>query len=249
MHYFEKGSGFPLLLLHGYCETGTVWNSIIDELASQVRLIIPDLPGFGLSEPISDDFSLEDVAQMSHELMQSLGFTEYIVMGHSLGGYVALAIEKLYSSHIRAFGLIHSTAFADSKEKKEGRDQVIKIVSNKGPGLFLQNFYQNLFYQPIKEVVEDLQREGKNIKGDSIISYAQAMKNRPDSTDLMRSDKPKLFIAGVKDGAVSISDSRSIRDLSKNCSYLELENTGHMGMFEEPKLLIKQITDFLNPLV
>ncbi|MCR9251137.1 MAG: alpha/beta hydrolase [bacterium] len=245
MHYYEKGTGFPLLLLHGYCETGSVWKNVEESLSTKYRLIIPDLPGFGKSNLISD-FNLEDIAVSLNDLISKLGVSEFIVLGHSLGGYIALAMEKLYPKCVKGFGLIHSTAFEDNEEKKAGRNQVVKIVSEKGPGLFLQNFYQNLFYQQIEEVIGDLQQEGKQIKGESIIAYAKAMRDRPDSSDLLKSEKPKLVVAGVKDGAVPIENSRRMKGIANNCDYIELENTGHMGMFEEPEALLSGIESFLD---
>ncbi len=245
MHYYEKGTGFPLLLLHGYCETGSVWKSVEESLSTKYRLIIPDLPGFGKSELISD-LTLNDVAASLNNLISELGISEYIVLGHSLGGYIALAMENLYPKSVKGFGLIHSTAFEDSEEKKAGRNQVVKIVSEKGPGLFLQNFYQNLFYRQVEEVISDLRQEGKQIEGESIIAYAKAMRDRPDSSELLKSEKPKLVVAGLKDGAVPIENSRRMKGIANNCDYIELENTGHMGMFEEPEALLSGIDSFLD---
>ncbi len=234
------------MLIHGYCESGTVWNEIIDPLSDRCRIIVPDLPGFGKSPLHEDHLTLDEVARQIHQMMTELAIPKYLVMGHSLGGYLTLALERLFGDNITGFGLIHSTAFEDSTAKKAGRDQVIKIVSEKGSSLFLQNFYQNLFHQPKQEIIATLQKEGETIDGRSIIAYARAMRDRPDSTKLLISEKPKLIVAGTMDGAVPIEDSRKMSELANNALYIELSNTGHMGMYEEPELLLKGINSFLD---
>ena len=113
LHFFEKGQGHPLLLLHGFCESGEMWHYLADSLSTQYRVICPDLPGFGnsaLTHPIQ---SLEEVAEQLEGWMQAEQIQNPIVMGHSLGGYVALALLERMGNRIKAIGLLHSTAFGD----------------------------------------------------------------------------------------------------------------------------------------
>ena len=245
MQFSDVGSGFPVVLLHGYCETRSVWENVVSELSSHFRFITPDLPGFGKT-PIIDPLTIELVASEVMQLTVQLSIDKCIVIGHSLGGYITLALEDQHPELIRGYGLFHSTAFEDSPEKKKGREQVAKIVNSKGPSVFLNNFYQNLFFQPPAGVIEQLQEEGSTITAKSIASYALAMKDRPDRSHLLRSEKPKLIIAGKEDGAVPYESSMNLFEMAENCDCITLDQSGHMGMFEEPESAVLAVNNFLK---
>ena len=124
--YRVYGQGKPTMLLHGFGETGEVWSNQVDFLKNDFKLIVPDLPGTGQSELV-DDMSMTGMAgvikaifdaekEMAHDPK-----SDAILVGHSMGGYIALAYVKKYSASLRGFGLFHSTAFPDNEEKKETR--------------------------------------------------------------------------------------------------------------------------------
>lgn len=118
IHFFEKGKGHPLVLIHGFCETGNMWTDFAEALSNEFRVICPDLPGIGVSSIAGDRISLEEVAVSLEEWMEANQVENPIVIGHSLGGYVSLALLELMGNRIKAIGLFHSTAFADDGEKK-----------------------------------------------------------------------------------------------------------------------------------
>ena len=137
LHFFEKGHGHPLLFLHGFCESGEMWRHLADSLASQYRVICPDFPGFGnspLSQPIQ---RIEEVAEQLEDWVQALQIKNPIVMGHSLGGYVALALLERMGERIKAIGLLHSTAFADDQEKIEIRNRTLTFLKKHGAAKFV----------------------------------------------------------------------------------------------------------------
>ena len=103
LHFFEKGQGHPLLFLHGFCESGEMWHYLADSLSTQYRVICPDLPGFGNSELTHPIQSLEEVAEQLEAWMQAEQIQNPIVLGHSLGGYVALAFFKKMQHEIAVF--------------------------------------------------------------------------------------------------------------------------------------------------
>ena len=102
-----------------------MWRHFADSLSTQYRVLCPDLPGFGNSPPTSSITSLEEVAQQLEEWMDALQIQNPIVMGHSLGGYVALALLERMGTRIQAIGLLHSTGYADDLEKKEMRNRTL----------------------------------------------------------------------------------------------------------------------------
>ena len=105
--YRQNGSGVPVVLLHGFCEDQSLWDDLLPQWAQHGRIITLDLPGFGKSAPLAQGFGIEEVAANIHDfLTRELKLTEYTVLGHSLGGYVSLALAANYPDYVQAFGLM-----------------------------------------------------------------------------------------------------------------------------------------------
>ena len=127
--YRTVGKGKPIVLIHGFAEDGNVWKNQIEFLKNHFQLIIPDLPGSGKSEMIKD-MSIEGMAEMIKEILnfevqkflrQPAEAEGVILAGHSMGGYISLALAEKYPALISSIALVHSSAFADSDEKKYNR--------------------------------------------------------------------------------------------------------------------------------
>ena len=118
--YRVSGSGFPVVFVHGFGEDGEVWKNQVDYLKDKAMLIIPDLPGSGQSEMI-DDMSMVGMAECVKALVDFENIDKFTLLGHSMGGYISLAFAEKYPGMLNAFGLIHSTAYADTEEKKNTR--------------------------------------------------------------------------------------------------------------------------------
>ncbi|HLF33956.1 MAG TPA: alpha/beta fold hydrolase, partial [Cyclobacteriaceae bacterium] len=138
--YTDTGSGRPVIFIHGYCETHHIWDEYSRKLSKSHRIITIDLPGFGKTPLPTHPFTLEDIAASIHEQLTILGVGQHVMIGHSLGGYIALAYVKKFPDEIRGFGLFHSSALADTPEKKETRTKLIDFISEKGVPPFIQNF-------------------------------------------------------------------------------------------------------------
>lgn len=119
VYYRDKGKGDVVVLLHGFGETGDVWDQQAAVLASHFRVLIPDLPGSGRSG-ITEDMSMEGLADVLFHLLNHENISRCILIGHSMGGYAALAFAALHARFLAGLGLFHSTAYADSEEKKTG---------------------------------------------------------------------------------------------------------------------------------
>ena len=115
--YRVIGNGRPAVLVHGFGEDGEIWDKQVKFLQEKCKLIIPDLPGSGRSE-LTDEMSMERMAEVILAIMQEEKCVACPVIGHSMGGYIILALAEKYPEVLTAFGLFHSSAFADSDEKK-----------------------------------------------------------------------------------------------------------------------------------
>jgi pimeloyl-ACP methyl ester carboxylesterase len=247
VHFFEKGSGQLLVLLHGFCESGRMWNYFAEELSESFRVICPDLPGFGNSPIFGDQTSLEEVAVQLEEWMEENHISDPIVIGHSLGGYVALALLELMGNRIKAVGLFHSTAFPDDEDKKEMRNRTILFLKKNGVEKFVTSFVPPLFPDKRREElaseIESAIEDAKRSSLDGLIAYAGAMRDRKDRLEILRNFVgPKLLIAGTEDGAVKIEASRAQKDAFSH--YVELLGVGHMGMVEEKQKTLEVVREF-----
>lgn len=110
------GDGPPVMFVHGFGEMGDVWRQQLDILKTKFRLIVPDLPGSGGSQMVSD-MSVEGMADVLETILGHESISNCVIIGHSMGGYVTLAFAEKYPENLLAFGLFHSTAFPDSEEK------------------------------------------------------------------------------------------------------------------------------------
>lgn len=247
IHFFEKGSGQPLVLIHGFCESGKMWNYFAEKLSAHFRVICPDLPGFGDSPIFGDQITLEEVAVQLEEWMEENQIQDPIVIGHSLGGYVALALLELMGSRLKAIGLFHSTAFPDDEEKKGMRNRTIVFLQKNGVEKFVTSFVPPLFPENRREeLASEIQaaiEDAKRSSLDGLIAFAGAMRDRKDRVEILRNFAgPKLLIAGTEDGAVKIEASRAQQDAFSH--YIELHGVGHMGMVEEREKTVEVVREF-----
>ena len=251
MYYRSPGKGKPVVLLHGFCETGQVWDSFYPELAKEHHILIPDLPGFGKSDPLPAGFRIKDVAESVFQWMHSLKIEKAAVIGHSLGGYVALELAKAHPGAISGLGLFHSTAFADTDEKKETRNKVIEFVKNNSVEVFADTFIPQLFYTNNRSRLEaDVNQMVKIARAtalETLVEYTRAMRDRNDCISVLKElDTPILFIAGDRDTSVPLEKSQEQVPMIKNPVFHILKDTGHMGMFESRELALKFVKEFLD---
>lgn len=246
-----SGKAIDLVLLHGFCENSSLWQDIVPKLNFKGKIYTPNLPGFGSSPLPEPSFTIADVAKHIYNELTLAGVQKIICIGHSLGGYVALALKEKYPKFVYSLGLLHSTAKADSLEKKETRTKLIQFLENHEALQFLSGFAATLFCNPnseqIKKSVARVAGMSEGVTGATLVAYTQAMKNRPDLTHILYNEDTPLFFAGKCDGAVAPADSQeqinAIKN-NKNC-YFE-DQVAHMGMYECPKMVVRAINSFIE---
>jgi len=247
--YRVTGEGNPVMLVHGFGEDGTVWNNQVDFLKDKFRIIIPDLPGSGKSELIENS-SLEDMAEVLHQIIHEEDIDHCVMIGHSMGGYITLAFAEMYWNHLTAFGLFHSSAYADSKEKITTRQKGIEFINENGAFAFLKTATPNLFSPLTKAenpgLIDKQISSLDNFSPAALVSYYEAMINRPDRTAiLLQTTVPVLFIIGKYDNAVPPEDSLQQCHLPEKSYIHMLNRSGHMGMLEEPQQSNQILEKFL----
>lgn len=248
--YRTYGSGNPVMLVHGFGEDSNVWSNQIEELKSKYYLIVPDLPGSGRSEMIND-MNMDGMAEVLHSIIHEENIDRCTVIGHSMGGYITLALVEHYWNHVNAFGLFHSSAFPDTEEKKVARRKGIQFVKENGAYEFLKTTTPNLFSPDSKLKIQDtiaaFIASLKDFSSPATIAYYEAMMSRPDRTSVLKATKnPVLFIAGEFDIAVPLQDILKQCHLSEKSYFHVLRNSGHMGMMEQPTEATQFLKEFLT---
>ncbi len=251
LSYITKGNGEAVLWIHGFGEDSRVWDGYADSFADKYLNIIPDLPGFGKSENDQTPTSIDEMAKAIKVALDDENVKQVSVIGHSMGGYIALALVALYPGLVTRLCLFHSQPFADDTAKKAARKKVIDFIEKNGLESWMKEFYPALFAEKNKKAmapfVEKLYNQGIQYKPSSVINATWAMINRPDRTSVLEQFAgPVLFIVGNDDKA--IPEDNSIDQLSMpDTSFAELlENVAHMGMYEAPNETKKAIDELLN---
>jgi pimeloyl-ACP methyl ester carboxylesterase len=268
--YCVYGHGKTVMLVHGFGETGDVWKNQVAFLKDKFHLIIPDLPGSGRSEMIND-MSMEGMAEVLKAILdkeidsdqketsklsgpsKTSPFRGGLVglIGHSMGGYITLAFVEKYGGLLDSFGLFHSTAYADTEEKKAARRKGIEFIKEHGAFEFLKMSTPNLFSPLSKDeipgLIDQFIGELNNFSPESLVSYYESMISRPDrSAILKKTTMPVLFVMGKYDNAVPIQDGLRQCSLPENSYIHVLHQSGHMGMLEETDKTNRLLEDFFS---
>ena len=251
--YRAEGKGKIVMLLHGFAEDGNIWNYQFKKLKENFLVITPDLPGSGLSEMLEGKIFIEDYADVVKAIADAELINEkqnqFTLIGHSMGGYITLAFAEKYPELLNTFGLFHSTAYADDDAKKEIRRKGIEFIKNNGVDLFIKNTSANLFSEKTKKgkpgLIENLIDIAKYFSAEVLIQYYKAMIERPDRTNVLKSFKrPVLFIIGKNDNAVPLQASLEQCHMPSISHIRILQNSGHMGMWEEKREATAFLLDF-----
>ena len=254
LYYRVIGTGEKVLvLLHGIPLTGSIFDQQIEYLKNDCRLIVPDLPGSGLSPYNEALQSVDDFADCVHVILQNEQVEQCILLGHSMGGYITLAFLEKYPEMLEGFGFIHSTAYADSEEKKQVRQRNINFIAEHGVADFLKLFVPSSFSERYKDEhpdkVSELTEATKTFTPEALQQYQRILKNRPDRSYLLKdNEKPAFFFIGKQDTAVPLNDILQQVSLPKIASVHIAEKAAHMGMWEasdELNVAIKEYVELL----
>lgn len=242
----EQGDGTPIVLIHGFCETHEIWDGFDKKLSSYGHVISIDLPGFGKSPLSQCPFSIDLIAGILLNWLKEKQIKEPVLVGHSLGGYVALAMAAKDPEFCKKLVLFHSSVFADSDEKKANRDKVIDFVTKNGVEPFIQTFVPSLFYNKTHHEVERVRSISAKTPVITLIEYTKAMRDRPSREEFLEKyPYPTLILAGDKDEIIPLEISKKMASKGSKSIFFALPDTGHMGMIESDLLAIEKIGQFI----
>ena len=246
--YTDEGKGTVVILLHGFLENKKMWDAFVPEFSKKYRVITIDLLGHGNTESLGYVHSMEENADVVHAVLSELRLRKAILVGHSMGGYVALAFAELYPEAVKGLVLLNSTSRADSDERKVNRDRAIKAVKQNYSN-FIRLAIANLFSENNRErlakEIEEVKIEALKTPLQGIVASLEGMKIRQDREVLLHfSPYPILMILGKKDPVLNYEESLEQIEGSK----VELLSfpDGHMSTIENQEELKVILNSFFK---
>lgn len=248
VNFTSTGKGSAVVLIHGFLENSSMWQEVSKELSKRNRVICIDLLGHGKTENLGYIHSMEDQSQMVQAVLNHLRLRKYVLVGHSMGCYVALAFAKLFPESVKGLCLMNSTALPDSEEKKLNRDRAIKAVKQNHK-TFIRIAIPMLFSEKNRKLylkeIEQITQEALQISPQGIIAALEGMKIRKNQTSIYKTANfPIQMILGKQDPAL---DYESLISQTKNTKVKLVEfPDGHMSHIENKKELIEVLTYFIK---
>jgi pimeloyl-ACP methyl ester carboxylesterase len=238
LHYELFGQGPITIFLHGFLESSTMWEPLNLSNIPGTHILI-DLPGHGNS-PLVDTVNEPSIRFMADEVekvLVHLNIQDYRIVGHSMGGYVAIALLAHAACKPSRVTLLNSNYWSDSEAKQADRVRVARIAYT-GKQLFINEAIPNLFVDPssFQEQITALKREAKAMTADAIAYAALAMRSRTDYTELVAHIPTRIqIIHGALDRLVTLEELQ-IRIAALNSSSLPevviIPHAGHMAHWE-----------------
>lgn len=246
--YSDTGKGNAVVLLHGFLENQTMWQDLVPELRQKNRIITLDLLGHGNTECLGYVHSMEDNAEAIQAVLSKLRIRKATFVGHSMGGYVALAFAELYPDSMRALILLNSTSNADSEERKANRDRAIKAVK-KDYTTFIRLSIANLFSPDNRErlidEIEKVKLEALKTPLQGVVASLEGMKIRKDREVLLHlTPYPKMLILGKNDPVLIYENA--LEQIEETAVKLVTLPDGHMSHIENREQLKTVLLDFFK---
>ena len=241
-------NGTTIVLLHGFLEKASMWNEISSELSKRNRIVTIDLLGHGRSDCLGYLHSMELFSETVEAVLKQLRIRKCIVIGHSLGGYVALAFAERNPQKIKGLCLLNATSNEDDQERKQLRTRANMMIQNNFTNMVRMSF-TNLFSEVSRVNYADEIKNGldealkTSVQG--YIAGQEGMKLRPNRNHVLaKNDFKKMIITGRKDPVLDIQ--KSIEEAEKTNSKLIIFPDGHMSHIENFAKLIIVLKNFIK---
>ncbi len=243
IHYTLSGKGKAVVLLHGFLESSTMWSKLVPFLAKKNKVICIDFPGFGKSSCLTEIHSMELLAKVIKDVLDEAKIKKATLIGHSMGGYVALAFAELFPDKLQSIILLNSGTLSDSPERKKQREQAIYLATlnkEKYVSMAINNLFLPSSGKLFSSEISQLKTEAKLFPLCGITAALNGMKVRKDRTEIAKHlTVPKFFIAGKQDPLIPFSVASNLAKIT-NMKLITLTG-GHMGMIENYNEIVKKL--------
>ena len=246
--YTDSGKGAVVVLLHGFLENKHMWKEIIPVISRNKRVLAIDLLGHGHTECLGYIHPMELMAEAVAAVLKSLRIRKITLIGHSMGGYVSLALSEKNPEMIRGLCLLNSTATSDDNSRKKLRERANKMAQINLSNIVRMSFV-NLFSEKSKEVFNpEIQLALSEALQTSLHGYSacqEGMKIRPNRLTVLKNNHfKKLFILGEKDPVLPVN--KGIIEAEETQSETVVLSRGHMSHIENSEELVRVLNIFIR---
>ena len=246
--FSSTGTGTTVVFLHGFLENSSMWKPLAEVLSKSNRVICIDLLGHGNSECMGYIHSMDLMAEAVEAVLKHLRIRKPIIIGHSMGGYVALAVAEKHSDKMKGLCLLNSTSLADDDERKLLRARANKLVQNNFKNM-VQLSFTNLFSEQSRAVFKSEMKaalqEALKTPIQGYLACQEGMIIRPNRECVLRKlSCKKLLIIGKKDPVLDFQTS--IDEAKRNNLETVIFNDGHMSHIENKSDLIITLKQFVK---
>ncbi len=222
-----------LVLLHGHGVDDSIWDEVYTDLNEDYTVIKPNFSS------ISTCSTMEEYADELYRFLDSAAIQKITLIGHSMGGYIALAFVEKHPDMVEGIGLFHSTTYADTAEKKEQRQKVANLLQKEGSEAFIRLTAPNLFGGHFRKTKQAKYKgyieKFSTLPSKALAAGSLAMGKRPDRTHILKKTTlPVLFIFGMKDQLMPFEKLIELTRLPQRSYHFIIAEAGHMGMVEKP---------------
>jgi 3-oxoadipate enol-lactonase len=249
-----RGSGMPLLLVHGFPLDHSMWGAQIERFSSQAHVIAPDLRGFGTSGVTPGTVTMERMADDVVAILDQLAVTEPVVVcGLSMGGYVAFQFARKYPQRLRALVLCNTRSAADTPEARGSRQKLVEQVLAVGPSAvadaMLPRFFTTETFQRLPGAAEFVRERILLTPPEGIAAALRGLAERPDVANLLpQIHVPTLVVAGSDDALTPAGEMRAMAEKIAGSQFVELPGAGHLTALEAPVEFNAVLARFLRKL-
>ena len=249
--YAELGEGTPLVLMHAFPFDRVMWRFQYDGLTTQLRLVTPDLPGFGESPPAQDQPDVGVMAQGGLDLLDRLGLDRVVLGGLSLGGYVAMEILRRRPAVVGGLVLADTKASADAPDGAENRLRMAELLEqSRNPRVLTHDVLPTLVGETTREEHPETMAWLREIVEETdplAAAWAQrAMAARPDSFETLRQVRvPTLVVVGEEDQLTPPGEAESMAEAVPGAQLAVFDGVGHLSAAEAPDAFNARVTDFV----
>ena len=249
--YTDQGTGTPLVFIHAFPLSKTMWQPQVDALQDTYRVITIDLGGHGESDLVPWNDSLDGYAKNVIGLLDHLKIAQAVFVGLSMGGYTLFSIYRLYPNRVKAMILADTRAQADTEEGKAGRQSMAEVAFNDGApaiaDMMLPKLLAPATIEHHPEIVEQVRQMILQTPKAGIVVDLVAMTARPDSTDLLSAIScPTLVLVGEDDQATPVAESEYMAKRIPKATLVTIPQAGHLSNFEQPAAFNQAVRSFME---
>lgn len=249
MGFTDEGIGTPLVFVHGFPLSRGAWAKQVEAFKATHRVIAPDLRGLGESQSTEGLISMGRFAEDLSALLQHLGTGPVILIGHSMGGYVALAFAKAFPQFLRGLVLVGTKASADTEEGAAARRATADKVRTSGPSVVVDAMAPKMLAANNTDVAMATAVRGfmAGSTTEGVIGALLGMAERPDArTWLGEIRVPTLVITGSDDTIIPPSESEALAKAIPGAQLVIIPNAGHLVAFEQAEAFNESLRVFLG---